>query len=316
MEEIQHRTVDINGIKMHIAEKGQGPVVLLLHGFPELWYSWRHQILALARHGYRAVAPDLRGYGDSDAPSSIHSYSILLSVGDIIGLIDYLGVEQVFLVGHDWGAGIAWGVALFRPERVKAMVNLSVPFSPRDPSMKPIERYRAFFGDDLYICRFQEPGEMEAEIASAGVERALKKFFTSFGPGPLIIPKGTWLGDSNTPISLPSWLSEEDVKYFASRFEQKGFTGPLNYYRMINRDWELVAPWAGAEVKVPTRFIVGSKDSVYSSPGLKEYVHGATFKKFVPLLEEVVVIDGAGHFINQERPEDISTHIYEFIKKF
>nr|CAN65686.1 hypothetical protein VITISV_022460 [Vitis vinifera] len=155
MEGIEHRMVSVNGIKMHVAEKGQGPVVLFLHGFPELWYTWRHQIIAMASHGYHAVAPDLRGYSDSEAPASFTSYTCLHVVGDLIALIDYLGADKVFLVGHDWGAQIGWYMCLFRPDRVKAYVSLTVPFRPRNPKIRPIEGMRAFFGDDYYMCRFQ-----------------------------------------------------------------------------------------------------------------------------------------------------------------
>ena len=156
MEGIEHRTVEVNGIKMHIAEKGkEGPVVLFLHGFPELWYSWRHQIAALGSLGYRAVAPDLRGYGDTDAPASISSYSVFHIVGDLVALIDLLGVDQVFLIAHDWGASIGWYLCMFRPERIKAYVCLSVPFIHRNPTVKPIDGRRAAYGDDYYICRFQ-----------------------------------------------------------------------------------------------------------------------------------------------------------------
>jgi len=156
MEGIEHRTVEVNGIKMHIAEKGkEGPVVLFLHGFPELWYSWRHQIVALSSLGYRAVAPDLRGFGDSDAPTSISSYTIFHLVGDIVALIDSLGVDQVFLVAHDWGALIGWYLCLFRSERVKAYVCLSSPFIRRNPNKRIIDHLRDVYGDDYYVCRFQ-----------------------------------------------------------------------------------------------------------------------------------------------------------------
>lgn len=155
MEGIGHKMVNANGISMHVAEKGEGPVVLFLHGFPELWYTWRHQILALSSLGYHAVAPDLRGYGDTEAPTAITSYSCMHIVGDLVALIDSLGVEQVFLIAHDWGAIIGWYLCLFRPDRVKAFVCLSVPFMPRKPQMKPVESMRLFFGDDYYICRFQ-----------------------------------------------------------------------------------------------------------------------------------------------------------------
>ncbi len=155
MEGIEHRIVSVNGIKMHIAEKGEGPVVLFLHGFPEFWYSWRNQINALSSLGYHAVAPDLRGYGDTEAPTSITSYTCLHIVDDLVALIDSLGVKQVFLVAHDWGAVMGWYLCMFQPERVKAFVCLSVPFKQRNPQMKPIEIMRGFFGDDYYICRFQ-----------------------------------------------------------------------------------------------------------------------------------------------------------------
>ena len=157
MEGIEHRTVQVNGIKMHIAEKGEGPVVLFLHGFPELWYSWRHQIVALSSLGYHAVAPDLRGFGDTDRPDSISSYSAFHHMGDLIALIDFLGADQVFLVGHDWGSIIGWYLCMFRPERIKAYVCLSVPLRPflgTDPQVKPLDIFRAKYGDDYYICRF------------------------------------------------------------------------------------------------------------------------------------------------------------------
>lgn len=156
MEGIEHKTVSVNGINMHVAEKGEGPIVLFLHGFPELWYTWRHQITAFAALGYRAVAPDLRGYGDTDAPVEVGSYSCLHVVGDLVALIDSLGGgEQVFLVAHDWGAMIGWYLCLFRPDLVKAFVSLTVPFRPRHPKLKPVETMRAFFGEDYYMCRFQ-----------------------------------------------------------------------------------------------------------------------------------------------------------------
>lgn len=155
MEGIIHRTVTVNGINTHIAEKGEGPIILFLHGFPQLWYSWRHQILALSSLGYRAVAPDLRGYGDSDAPASSSNYTSLHIVGDLIALIDQLGSDQVFLVAHDWGAIVGWYLCLFRPDRVKAFVCLSFPYRPRNPKMKPVQGFRLLHGDDYYVCRFQ-----------------------------------------------------------------------------------------------------------------------------------------------------------------
>ncbi|XP_057439259.1 uncharacterized protein LOC130731090 [Lotus japonicus] len=317
MEKIEHTTVNTNGIKMHVASIGSGPVILFLHGFPELWYSWRHQLLSLSALGYRAIAPDLRGYGDTDAPTDSSSYSALHIVGDLVGLLDALAVDRVFLVGHDWGAAMAWYFALFKPERVIALVNMSVVFRPRNPNRKPIQTMRALMGDDYYMCRFQNPGEVEEEFARAGTARIIKTFLTSRDPRAPSAPKEIgFAGLPNTSITLPSWLSEEDVNYYASKFEQKGFTGGLNYYRAIDLNWELTAPWTGEQIKVPTKFIVGDLDSTYNSLGAKEYIHSGAFKKVVPYLQELVVMEGVAHFINQERPEEISAHIYDFIKKF
>lgn len=140
---------------MHVAEKGTGPVILFLHGFPELWYTWRHQILVFSDLGYRAVAPDLRGYGDTDAPTDVTDYACQRVVSDIVALVEFLGVDNVFLVAHDWGAMIGWYLCLFRPDMVKAFVSLSVPFRPRNSGIKPVQAMRAFFGEDYYMCRFQ-----------------------------------------------------------------------------------------------------------------------------------------------------------------
>ncbi|KAK7397160.1 hypothetical protein VNO78_18327 [Psophocarpus tetragonolobus] len=316
MDGIVHRTVEVNGIKMHVAEKGEGPVVLFLHGFPELWYSWRHQIVALSSLGYRAVAPDLRGYGDTDAPTSVTSYTILHLVGDIVALIDSLAVDQVFLVAHDWGAILGWHLCLVRPDRIKAYVSLSVPFMPRNPKVKPVDAMRAFYGDDYYICRFQEPGKTEAEFASSGIEQVIKNVLTSRRPGPPILPKEGIGSYPNTSTTLPTWLSQEDVTYFSSKFANTGFTGALNYYRNLNLNWELTAAWAGTQVKVPVKFITGDLDVVYNSLGIKNYIESGAFKKDVPFLEEVVIQEGVAHFNNQEAAEDVSNHIYAFIKKF
>ncbi|KAK7284393.1 hypothetical protein RJT34_19138 [Clitoria ternatea] len=316
MEGIEHRTVEVNGIKMHVAEKGQGPVVLFLHGFPELWYSWRHQILALSSQGYRAVAPDLRGYGDTETPSSVNSYTIFHLVGDIVALIDSLAVDQVFLVAHDWGAILGWYVSLFRPDKIKAYISLSVPFMPRNPNVKPLDSMRATFGDDYYICRFQEAGKAEAELSKQSIEHVIKNVLISRRSGPPILPKEGMGYHPDTSRPLPPWLSQEDITYYASKFEKTGFTGPLNYYRNLNLNWELTAPWTGAQIKVPVKFITGDLDVVYTSFGTKQYIESGAFKKDVPTLEEVVVQEGVAHFNNQEAAEDVTNHIYDFIKKF
>ncbi|WCJ26899.1 alpha/beta-Hydrolases superfamily protein [Euphorbia peplus] len=319
MEDIIHKIVNVNNINFHIAEKGKKghPFILFLHGFPELWYSWRHQILALSSKGYHAVAPDLRGYGDSECPGSSRSYTCFDIVGDLVGLIDHFGEEKVFVVGHDWGAIVGWYLCLFRPDRVKAFVCLSVPFRPRNPKIKPLESMRALFGDDYYICRFQEPGEIEGEIAHAGTAQVLKKIFTDKKPGPPFLPKQNPFGIcQNNTMSLPSWLTETDIAYYVTKFNQTGFTGPLNYYRAMDLNWELTAPWTGAQVKVPVKFVVGEVDCVYTTPGIKRFIEGDEFRQHVPLLEDITVMKGVGHFIHQEKPEEINALISEFFGNY
>ncbi|KAK9206909.1 hypothetical protein WN943_017192 [Citrus x changshan-huyou] len=316
MEKIKHTTVATNGINIHVASIGTGPAVLFLHGFPELWYSWRKQLLYLSSRGYRAIAPDLRGYGDTDAPPSITSYTALHVVGDLVGLLDEFGIEQVFLVGHDWGASIAWYFCLLRPDRVKALVNLSVVFRSRNPATKPVDQYRALFGDDFYICRFQEPGVAEEDFAQIDTARLIKKFLGGRSPKPPCVPKEIGFRGLPDLRTLPSWLSEEDVNYYASKFSQKGFTGGLNYYRCLDLNWELLAPWTGAQIKIPVKFMVGDLDITYHIPGIREYIQNGGFKKDVPGLQEVIVMEGVAHFINQEKADEVSSHIYDFIKQF
>ncbi|XP_039115091.1 epoxide hydrolase A-like isoform X2 [Dioscorea cayenensis subsp. rotundata] len=292
MEGINHRRLEVNGIAMHIAEKGEGgPVVLMLHGFPELWYSWRHQIIGLAAKGYHAVAPDLRGYGDTDTPSAISSYSIFHLVGDIVALINVLGQEQVFVVGHDWGALVAWHLCLFRPDKVKALVNLSVAYRPRNPTATLVDYFRALYGEEYYVCRFQEPGAVEAQFASANTRQLCKYFLKFCDP-------------------------EEDLNYLTNKFEKTGFTGGLNYYRCLSSNWELLAPWTGAQIKVPTKYIVGDLDLTYNYPDIQDYIHKGGFKQAVPFLEDVVVMAGVAHFINQEKAHEVTEHILDFIKQF
>ncbi|KAL0327909.1 UNVERIFIED_CONTAM: Epoxide hydrolase A [Sesamum calycinum] len=318
MDEIVHKNLKVNGINMHVAEIGKGPdCVLFLHGFPELWYSWRHQMLHLSAHGYRAIAPDLRGYGDTDVPPSATSYTVFHVVGDLVALLDELGLEKVFLVGHDWGAMIAWTFCLIRPDKIKALVNTSIVFQPRNPAVQPIQGYRALLGDGFYMCRFQEPGKAEAAFASAGAQAVISTFLSVRDVKPPCIPVQIDLGALfKSPVALPSWLTEEDVNYYASKFDKTGFTGGLNYYRAMDLSWELSAAWTGSQIKVPVKFLIGDLDLTYHFPGVKDYIDNGGFKKYVPLLEQVVVMEGVAHFLNQERPEEVSEHIYDFIKKF
>ncbi|KAG2534062.1 hypothetical protein PVAP13_9NG021100 [Panicum virgatum] len=315
---VRHRQVEVNGISMHVAEAGpeaaSAPAVLFVHGFPELWYSWRHQMGYLAARGYRCVAPDLRGYGGTSAPPEPPSYTVFHIVGDLVALLDALRLPQVFVVGHDWGAIVSWNLCLLRPDRVRALVNLSVAFMPRRPGVKPVEYFRSAYGDDYYICRFQEPG-VEAEFTAFDLKNFFKLALTvqTTGSSTMNLQK---MQAYNKEIKLPSWLSEEDVSYLANVYAKTGFAGGVNYYRCLDLNWELLAPWTGAKVQVPTKFIIGDGDLAYHHPGVKSYIHRGGLKRDVPMLEEVVVIKGAGHFIQQERAQEISEHVYDYIKKF
>ncbi|XP_027117992.1 epoxide hydrolase 1-like isoform X2 [Coffea arabica] len=320
MENIKHQSVVVNGINMHVAEVGEGPAVLLLHGFPELWYSWRHQMLYLASKGYRAIAPDLRGYGDSDAPPGPSSYMAFHVVGDLVALLNSLGLDKVFLVGHDWGSLIAWHLCLFRPDRIKALVNMSCVyhyFDPKNPSKKPLEEMRETFGDDYYVCRFQATGEVEEEFAGVDTAELVKAFFSNRDTRPPCIPRGgfQYFAHQN-PNPLPEWLTQEDLNYYATKFKKTGFSGGFNFYRCIDLNWELSAPWREAQIQVPVKFVVGDLDLTYHIPGIQDYIHNGGFKKDVPDLQEVIVIPGAAHFINQEKADECSIHIYDFISKF
>uniref|UniRef100_A0A5B6YSN7 soluble epoxide hydrolase n=2 Tax=Davidia involucrata TaxID=16924 RepID=A0A5B6YSN7_DAVIN len=313
--EVNHQRIKRNGIWMHIAEQGRGPLVLLLHGFPEIWFSWRHQITHLANHGYHVVAPDLRGYGDTDSPLSPSSFTLFHIVGDLIGLLDHFGQQQAFVVGSDWGAVAAWHLSLFRPDRVKGLVCLSVPFAPRFPNIKPVESYKQMFGDGFYISQFQEAGKAEQAFARYDYLTVMKKFFLINKTDQLIAPPGMEIIDYlETPSLLPPWITEEELQVYADKFLESGFNGPLNYYRAMDLNWELLAPWQGSKIRVPAKLIVGDKDIGFDCGGTKEYIEGNVFKSLVPDIE-VVILDGH-HFIHQEKAQQVSDEILFFLSKF
>ncbi|XP_015889890.2 uncharacterized protein LOC107424564 isoform X2 [Ziziphus jujuba] len=313
MSDVNHQRIKTNGIWIHVAQKGTGPLVLLLHGFPELWYSWRHQINFLADHGYHVVAPDLRGYGDSDSPISASSYTVFHIVGDLIGLIDHFGEEKAFIVGSDWGAIVGWRISLFRPDRVRGLVSLSVPYSPRSPSPST-KSFKQKFGDGCHIIQFQEPGRAERAFARYDYLTVMKKFMLVTDQVFLAPPDMEMIDYLETPWSLPSWITEEELQVFAEKYEESGFTGPLNYYRAMDLNWELLAPWQDAKIVVPTKYIVGDRDIGFEVFGTKDYVNSDVFKSFVPNLEVVIIPDGH-HFIQQEKPQQISEEILSFLSK-
>ena len=318
MSELKHRFITTNGIKMHIAEQGEGPLVVLCHGFPESWYSWRHQLQALADAGYHAVAPDQRGYGQTDKPEAIDQYTQLHLVGDIVGLLDALGEETAVVVGHDWGAPVAWNTALLRPDRFRGVAALSVPYTPRGAAA-PTPTFRAIFGDFFfYILYFQEPGKAEAEL-EADVRATMRKtLYSASGsiPAPTTMPtplpkNGTgFLSQMTDPTELPAWLTAADVDYFTAEFERTGFRGGLNWYRNMDRTWELMAAWQGAKVTLPALFITGDRDPVLTFAGAGV----SALKEHVPNLRDSISIPGVGHWTQQENPEAVNAALIAFIK--
>ena len=313
VSEVTHRTVAANGIHIHIAEQGSGPLVLLLHGFPELWYSWRHQLPVLAAAGFHAVAPDLRGYGRSDAPQPIESYSMRQMTADAAGILDALGVETAAVAGHDWGAPIAWHCALMYPERFSAVVGLSVPYTPR-ASSPPLQALKRIFAERFfYILYFQEPGRAELEL-EADVRRSMRTILYGWSgdaPGGTAVapkPKDAKLFDDAPELQdLPPWLSEADLRYYVSEFERTGFRGALNRYRNMDRDWEDLAQLAGAIVQQPALFVVGERDPVLS------FMRTDAMKTHVPNLRKTVLLPGCGHWTQQECPAEVNRELVEFL---
>lgn len=329
-----HRDIDVNGVRLHVAEQGDGPLVLLLHGWPESWYSWRHQIPVLADAGYRVVAPDQRGYARSEQPPDVEDYTLLHLAGDVVGLIDALGEKQAVLVGHDWGAPVAWVTSMLRPDLVRGVVGLSIP--PILPTgMVPPSVTSAQYGDSFYQVYFQHPGLADAEFAR-DIEGSFRRFLVGASgdnpdgaePRPLLVPDGLGLLDA-MPVDpeLPAWLTEDDIRTYAEDFARHGnraFTGGFNWYRNIERNHRLLAAFRGRTVEVPALYIVGDRDMVTSlrpptgGPSLLDVFRGrATPGTFLtdaaPLLEGPVVLPGAGHWTQQERPAEVNAALLDFL---
>jgi epoxide hydrolase A/B len=326
MTEIAHRFIETNGIRMHLAEKGTGPLVLLCHGFPESWYSWRHQIEALAAAGFHAVAPDMRGYGQSEAPEAIDQYTLLHLVGDMVGVLDALGEETAVIAGHDWGAPVAWHAALFRPDRFRGIVGLSVPFAQRG-RMRPTSVMPQTNDAVFYQLYFQTPGvaeaEMETDVRAAirGILLRISGEYENSGAGATgfaMIPRVGGLlavtarASGIGSMALPAWLSEVDLDFFVAELARTGLRGGLNWYRNIDRNWELRAAFAGARITVPALFVAGSRDPVLAFPGAAEAV--ANLREFVPALRGATILPGCGHWTQQERPAEVNAAMLQFLR--
>ena len=306
---ITHRQLRAGRLTMHIAEAGDGPLVVLLHGFPESWYSWRHQLTALADAGYHAVAPDQRGYCGTTAPAQVSEYTVLHLTGDVIALMDALGADQAVVAGHDWGAPVAWHTALFRPDRVRGVIGLSTPYRPRG-STAPLAAMRQHFGDGFYIVYFQQPGVADSELGRdprRTFRTVLSGLSGSTAQLGLIPPGGGLLDVAAEPGTLPAWLSEADIDAYVSQYAQAGFTGPLNWYRNIDRNWALTAAWQHALIDVPALFIAGDRD-----PNLRS-ISPAGLETFLPRLTKSVLLTGCGHWVQQERPVEVTAAMLEFL---
>ncbi len=310
------RTIAANGIELFVREEGKGPLVVLCHGWPELSYTWRHQIPALAAAGFHVVAPDMRGYGGTSAPQDISAYSIFDTVGDIVGLVQALGEKTAVIIGHDWGAPVAWFAATFRPDMFTAVAGLSVPPPSRGPG-RPLDMLRKNGITNFYWQYFQTPGVAEAEFEGDLV----RTFRTLLGPRgfadpaehTFIKPGKGFLGDSKGDGPLPSWVTEADIAVFVEAYRKCGFRGGLNWYRNIDRNWEMTAPWHGAQIHQPSLFIAGSKDAVIT--GLIGSKRVNELEVVLPNLKGRLIIEGAGHWVQQERPDEVNAALIDFLKK-
>jgi pimeloyl-ACP methyl ester carboxylesterase len=344
MSTVRHSNVQANGIRIHVAEQGEGPLVLLIHGFPELWYSWRHQLPALAEAGYRAVAIDQRGYGSSSKLWDPREYSISRLVADAVGVVRALGAETAVVVGHDWGAPVAWTAAWQHPEVFRAVAGLSVPFSgrglvalPGSPfgEVRPSELHRRIAGEglDFYQEYFAAFGPVIAEIEQ-DLRGWMRDAVWSFSGGPPLppelvgvdlsrldpiqvirgsgacIPRGGRMRDRFvTPEVMPAWFTEADLDYFTHEFERTGFAGGLSYYHELDASWEELAPMQGKPVTVPAIFIGGERDvgSVWGAEAI------ARVKEHIPEFVGTTIIPGSGHWIQQERPAETNRLLIDFL---
>ncbi len=314
---VRERTVGVGDVELHLLEAGdEGPLVVLAHGFPELAWSWRHQLPILARAGYRVVAPDQRGYGRSSRPTAVEEYDIFHLTGDLVGLLDVLGEDDAAFVGHDWGSMVVWQLALLHPDRVRGVCGMSVPFVPR-ASGPPIEIFRAIFADTFfYIVYFQEPGVADAELGG-DPGRTMRRLMAGVStPGELTEDDQAFLAADDDrgfidrlpePDGLPDWLTQDELDHYIAEFSRTGFTGGLNWYRNFDRNWELTEHLAGARVQVPSFFIGGALDPVLTMSPPERQLEWLTDHR------GSVLVDGAGHWVQQQAPEQVNAALLGFL---
>ena len=316
IEGVSLRFVESNGVTMRLAEAGSGPVVLMAHGFPESWYSWRHQIKALAAAGFRAIAPDMRGYGLSDAPKEAHAYLLDTLAADMIGILDALDVDSAHMVGHDWGSPVASHTVVTYPDRFKSLTLLSVPYGPRSP-VAPMAAMRERVGDNFfYMIYHNEPGG----VAEAEYDANTREFLFSIYQSPtsprhpprVTDPKrsaGGWIPRLGLPKALPHWLNQADLDYYVRQFERTGFRGGVNYYRNFDQNWKAAQKIEDPVIRVPTLFVAGDQDLV---------IAGANAEQLRARMSPVItnlsleLLPGIGHWVQQEAPGKINRAMLDF----
>jgi len=324
MDEMKPGSIKSNGIDIHYVEQGEGPLVIFCHGFPESWYSWRHQVTAIARAGYRAVALDMRGYGQTSKPEAIEAYSLSHLVGDVVGAVTAFGSDQAVVIGHDWGGPVAWYSALMRPDVFRAVAVLSVPYRrpaplPEGVSLNDLMAKNA--GErNYYRLYFQQPGVAEVDLEE-DIRRTMLGFFYSLS-GDIIadgihaqgwdghFPQGETLSSQLViPETLPKWLTEKDLQFYVDEFGSRGFQGGINWYRNINRIPGIISPFIGAEISQPSLYLYGQYDLVAGNT--PEAVDALNTQ--LPNLKGVIKMQGAGHWLQQERPDEVNAALIEFL---
>lgn len=310
---MEERFIELGEVTLRAMVEGSGPLVVMVHGFPESWYSWRHQIKPIAEAGFTACAIDVRGYGGSSKPHPVEAYDMAHMVGDVAGVIEALSDDgRAVLIGHDWGSPIVWNTALTRPERVRAVAGLSVPYVgvPKRPLTEMIEDVFTRRNKFFYQAYFQTEGVAEAE-AETDIRGFLRKFLYAISGD---APDGTWPTDKPADATLldglidpdpfPAWLSDKDLDYYVHEFERSGLRGPINRYRNHERDFAWLQPFAGRRIEQPALFIGGRRDLVLTMFGRVDFE--PLMRAEVPDLKGCHVLEGCGHWTQQERPKEVT----------
>ncbi len=314
------KEIESNGITMRIAEAGtpNGRTVLFAHGFPESWYSWRHQLKGLSALGFHVVAPDMRGYGGTDKPEDVEDYNIFELAADMVGILDALGVDQAHMVGHDWGAPVASHTVLTYPDRFKSLTLMSVPYGPRS-EYPPLDAMREFAGENFqYMVYHNEPGGVAEAEYEANTRDFLSRLYLS-PDSPRAEPEvtdprraaGGWIPRLGAPLGLPDWLTQEDLDYYVAEFEASGFRGGVNYYRTLNINWTMTGELDNFTITQPTLFIAGEQDLVISGANADDI--RARMAPLVPNLEDVVLIPRIGHWVQQEAAAQTNGRMAQFL---